>query len=103
MGISEIFLLTYANTHTQTQALALLLTSDVHLGHYRRRDGGEIEREETKRGKEGERGLVFTKVTHSIYLFTPPLSFCLVSIQQINHIWALLVSSQLTDKGNVYF
>lgn len=87
-GISHIFLLTYADTHTQTQALALLLTSDVHLGHYRRRDGGEIEREETKRGKEGERGLVFTKLTHPIYLFTPLVSFFLSSIQKIFHIWA---------------
>lgn len=45
-------------------SLPLLLTSVVHLGHYRRREGGEREREETKRGREGERGLVFARLTH---------------------------------------
>lgn len=45
--------------------------------------GGEREREETKRGREGERGLVFTRLTHPISLSTPLYSFLLSPTVQI--------------------
>lgn len=62
--LSVLLAHSYRHRHTHP-SLPLLLTSVVHLGHYRRREGGERENErKQKRGREGERGLVFTRLTH---------------------------------------
>lgn len=76
------------HTHTQTRALALLLTSDVHLGHYRRRDGGEIEREETKGGREGKGISGYTADPSRLPLH--PSALVMSILHQLSHqIWAL--------------
>lgn len=67
--IGNIIALCFSLTHTDTDthpSLPLLLTSVVHLGHYRRREG---ERENERKQKEEERGKGV-----SVYKAYPPPS-----------------------------
>lgn len=81
--------------------LPYFLTSDVHLGHYRR-EGGERARKQ--KGREGERGLVFIKLIHPQSPSTSKLKLYLFPKNTITNFSVLetIYPQHLEVKANFY-
>lgn len=81
-NISLLLALTHTDTDTHP-SLPLLLTSVVHLGHYRRREGGRERTRGNKKRKRGGKGVSVYKAYPPPSPSLPLYSFFLSPIVQI--------------------